>query len=160
MHVSPAKHSYACLPRKRDYRTDTQTDRRTDKHRTKWSLCVLCFEGALNEITLIWFSLHFFFKIWTFHMIMRIVLWILPLYLILLLILFQGRAWRDGSSGTNGKNWWTWFQRTRWITRWTWTSWITGKVWNKCEHCERVFIALLVTHETDTISAQLCLFVA
>ena len=26
MHVSPAKHSYAWLPRKCDYRTDTQTD--------------------------------------------------------------------------------------------------------------------------------------
>ena len=35
MHVSPAKHSYAWLPRKCDYRTDTQTDR----CRTKWSLC-------------------------------------------------------------------------------------------------------------------------
>ena len=31
MHVSPAKHSYAWLPRKCDYRTD--------RHRTKWSLC-------------------------------------------------------------------------------------------------------------------------
>ena len=27
MHVSPAKHSYAWLPRKCDYRTDTRTDR-------------------------------------------------------------------------------------------------------------------------------------
>ena len=31
MHVSPTKHSYAWLPRKCDYRTDRQ--------RTKWSLC-------------------------------------------------------------------------------------------------------------------------
>ena len=30
MHVSPAKHSYAWLPRKCDYRTDTRTDRQTD----------------------------------------------------------------------------------------------------------------------------------
>ena len=30
MHVSPAKHSYAWLPRKCDYRTDRQTDRQTD----------------------------------------------------------------------------------------------------------------------------------
>ena len=30
MHVSPAKHSYAGLPRKCDYWTDTETDRRTD----------------------------------------------------------------------------------------------------------------------------------
>ena len=30
MHVSPAKHSYVWLPRKCDYRTDTQTDRHTD----------------------------------------------------------------------------------------------------------------------------------
>ena len=37
MHVSPAKHSYTWLPRKCDYRTDTQTDRR----RTKWSLCAV-----------------------------------------------------------------------------------------------------------------------
>ena len=29
MHVSPAKHSYAWLPRKCDYRTDTRTDRQT-----------------------------------------------------------------------------------------------------------------------------------
>ena len=29
MHVSPAKHSYAWLPRKCDYRTYTQTDRQT-----------------------------------------------------------------------------------------------------------------------------------
>ena len=35
MHVSPVKHSSAWLPRKCDYRTDTRTDRR----RTKWSLC-------------------------------------------------------------------------------------------------------------------------
>ena len=35
MHVSPAKHSYAWLPRKCDYRTD----RRTDRRQTKWSLC-------------------------------------------------------------------------------------------------------------------------
>ena len=41
MHVSPAKHSYARLPRKCDYRTDTHThtDRRTERRRTKWSLC-------------------------------------------------------------------------------------------------------------------------
>ena len=39
MHVSPAKHSYAWLPRKCDYRTDTQTNGRTDRRRTKWSLC-------------------------------------------------------------------------------------------------------------------------
>ena len=31
MHVSPAKHSYACLPRKYDYRTDRRL--------IKWSLC-------------------------------------------------------------------------------------------------------------------------
>ena len=36
MHVLPAKHSYVWLPRKRDYRTDTHTDRR----QTKWSLCI------------------------------------------------------------------------------------------------------------------------
>ena len=35
MHVSPAKHSYAWLPRKCDY----QTDRR----QTKWSLCAAMF---------------------------------------------------------------------------------------------------------------------
>ena len=39
MHVSPSNHSYAWLPRKCDYRTDTQRDRR----RTKWSLCVAMF---------------------------------------------------------------------------------------------------------------------
>ena len=30
MRVSPAKHNYAWLPRKCDYRTDTQTDRQSD----------------------------------------------------------------------------------------------------------------------------------
>ena len=35
MHVSPEKHSYVWLPRKCDYRRDGRTDRR----RTKWSLC-------------------------------------------------------------------------------------------------------------------------
>ena len=39
MHVSPAKHSYAWLPRKCDYRTERHTDGRTDRRRTKWSLC-------------------------------------------------------------------------------------------------------------------------
>ena len=43
MHVSPAKHSYAWLPRKCDYRTDSRTDRQTDGQTdrgwTKWSLC-------------------------------------------------------------------------------------------------------------------------
>ena len=39
MHVSPAKHSYAWLPRKIDYGTDTLTDGWTDIRRTKWSLC-------------------------------------------------------------------------------------------------------------------------
>ena len=34
MHVPPAKHSYAWLPRKRDYRTDARTDRQTPE----WSL--------------------------------------------------------------------------------------------------------------------------
>ena len=37
--VSPAKHSYAWLPRKCDYWTDAWTDRQTDRRRTKWSLC-------------------------------------------------------------------------------------------------------------------------
>ena len=45
MHVSPAKHSYAGLPRKSDYRTDT--DGQIDSgHPTKWSLHLyvpLCF---------------------------------------------------------------------------------------------------------------------
>ena len=56
MHVLPAKHSYAWLPRKCDYLTDRRTDRKTeagqsdpyvplcyagdpDRRRTKWSLC-------------------------------------------------------------------------------------------------------------------------
>ena len=39
MHVSPAKHSYAWQPRKRDFWTDTHTHGRTDRCRTKWSLC-------------------------------------------------------------------------------------------------------------------------
>ena len=39
MHVSPAKHCYAWLPRKCDNQTDRHTDRQTDRRRTKWSLC-------------------------------------------------------------------------------------------------------------------------
>ena len=44
MHVSPAKHSYAWLPRKCDYRTDTRTERQKDRRQRKWSLCaaMLC----------------------------------------------------------------------------------------------------------------------
>ena len=44
MHMSPAKHSYVWLPRKCDYRTDRHMHRRTDRCRTKWSLCaaMLC----------------------------------------------------------------------------------------------------------------------
>ena len=44
MHVSHVKHSYAWLPRKCDYWTDTHKDGRTDRRRTKWSLCtaILC----------------------------------------------------------------------------------------------------------------------
>ena len=40
MHVSPAKHSYEWLSIKCDYQTNTHTDGQTDRHRTKWSLCV------------------------------------------------------------------------------------------------------------------------
>ena len=42
MHVSPAKHSYAWLPRKCDRQTrkcDRQTHRWTERRHTKWSLC-------------------------------------------------------------------------------------------------------------------------
>ena len=55
MHVSPAKHSYAWLPRKCDYRTDThrdgQTDRQTDRCRTKWSLCAAMLRRRHNYST-------------------------------------------------------------------------------------------------------------
>ena len=38
--VSPAKHSYASLPRKYDYQTDRQTNRQTDRQTPgKLSLC-------------------------------------------------------------------------------------------------------------------------
>ena len=53
IHVSPAKQSYAWLPRKFDYRTDGQTDRhtdrRTDGRRTKWSLCAAMLRRRHNE---------------------------------------------------------------------------------------------------------------
>ena len=44
MHVSPAKHSYAWLLRKCDYRTERQTDSWTNRCWAKWSLCatMLC----------------------------------------------------------------------------------------------------------------------
>ena len=44
MHVSPAKHSYAWLPRKRDYRTDTHTDGQTDARESD-PYVPLCFAG-------------------------------------------------------------------------------------------------------------------
>ena len=44
MHVSPAKHSYAWLPRKCDYRTDTRTDRQTDAGQSD-PYVPLCFAG-------------------------------------------------------------------------------------------------------------------
>ena len=50
MHVSPAKHSYAWLPRKCDYRTDRQTDGRTDRRRTKWSLCAAMLRRRRNKL--------------------------------------------------------------------------------------------------------------
>ena len=44
MHVSPAKHSYAWLPKKCD-----RTDRRTNRRRTKWSLCAAMLPGQHNN---------------------------------------------------------------------------------------------------------------
>ena len=44
MHVSPAKHSYAWLQRKCDYRTDTQMDGRTDARQSD-PYVQLCFAG-------------------------------------------------------------------------------------------------------------------
>ena len=53
MHVSHAKHSYAWLPRKCDFRTDTHIDR----HGTKWSLCaaMLCRRHKTCSLS---FQLH------------------------------------------------------------------------------------------------------
>ena len=56
MHVSPAKHSYAWLPKV----TTGQTDRRTDRRRTKWSLCaaMICRRhknlARINAKTIFW----------------------------------------------------------------------------------------------------------
>ena len=50
MQVSPAKHSYAWLPRKCDYRTDTQTDGRTDRRRTKWYLRAAMLRRQHNKM--------------------------------------------------------------------------------------------------------------
>ena len=44
MHVLPAKHSYAWLPRKCDYRRDTRTDKQTDAGQSDPYL-PLCFAG-------------------------------------------------------------------------------------------------------------------
>ena len=52
MHVSPPKHSYVWLPRKCDYRTDTQTDGRTDARQSD-PYVLLCFAGD----TKIWSSI-------------------------------------------------------------------------------------------------------
>ena len=53
MHVSPAKHSYALLPRKSDYRTDRHMNTRThtDRRRTKWSLCAAMLRRRHKNIT-------------------------------------------------------------------------------------------------------------
>ena len=66
MHVSPAKHSYAWLPRKCDYRTDTHTDGQTDAGQSD-PYVSLCFAGDTkttqtqfnflpSEITSSWFT--------------------------------------------------------------------------------------------------------
>ena len=49
MHVLPAKHSFAWLPRQCDYRTD----RHTDRHRTKWSLLLRVSVNPLWVLQLI-----------------------------------------------------------------------------------------------------------
>ena len=49
MHVSPAKHSYAWLWRKCDYRTDKHTHAHTDRRRTKWSLCAAMLRRQHNK---------------------------------------------------------------------------------------------------------------
>ena len=50
MHVSPAKHSYAWLPRKCDYRTDGRTDRQTDTGQSD-PYVPLCFAGDTKTKT-------------------------------------------------------------------------------------------------------------
>ena len=44
MHVSPVKHSYAWLPRKCDYGTDTQTERRTEFEKGQNLYCQLVWD--------------------------------------------------------------------------------------------------------------------
>ena len=59
MHVSPAKHSYAWLPRKCDYRTDARTDGRTDGQtdaRQSDTYVPLCFAGDTKR--------HFKVQLW------------------------------------------------------------------------------------------------
>ena len=51
MHVLPAKHSYAWLPRKCNYWTDTQTDRQTDGGQCD-PYVPLCFAGDTKTIKL------------------------------------------------------------------------------------------------------------
>ena len=67
MHVSPAKHSYAWLPRMCDYRTDRQTyiqtDRHTDRRRTKWSLCAAMLRNRHNKVKPHW-DLHHILFLW------------------------------------------------------------------------------------------------
>ena len=55
MHVSPAKHSYAWLSRKCDYRTDRHTHTQTDAGQSdpdvgpKWSLCAAMLRRRHNK---------------------------------------------------------------------------------------------------------------
>ena len=51
MHVLPAKHSSAWLPRKPDYRTDTRTDGQTDTGQSD-PYVQLCFAGDTKRSTL------------------------------------------------------------------------------------------------------------
>ena len=49
MHMSPAKHSYVRLPRKCDFRTDTQTDGQADAGQSDLYV-PLCFEGNTKNV--------------------------------------------------------------------------------------------------------------
>ena len=51
IHLLPAKHSYARLPRKCDYRTDRHTDGRTVRCRTNWIQCAAMLRKWYNKWT-------------------------------------------------------------------------------------------------------------
>ena len=71
MHVSPAKHSYAWLPRKCDYRTDRRTHTQTDAGQSD-PYVPLCFAGDTKLIAQVWWKSTQRFSLYGVHKLISI----------------------------------------------------------------------------------------